>query len=206
LNLILCSLSHSHDLLLKIDRMAKHQSSSRVQISIDLSQQGRQIGDLKLKWSDNRQPLGYYPVPIICLSNGAGPTVLLNGGVHGDEFEGPVTLMRLVQTLSLDAINGRIIIVPALNTAAVQASSRVSPIGQLNLNRAFPGDADGSLTQMITHFMETVLLPQCDAVIDLHTGGKAAIFAPCVLDQVDSKSPQGEANLALAKAFATPYL
>jgi predicted deacylase len=61
--------------------------------------------------------------------------------------------MRLVKTLSLDEINGRIIIVPALNTAAVQASSRVSPIDQLNLNRAFSGDADGSLTQMMAHFM-----------------------------------------------------
>jgi predicted deacylase len=186
--------------------MTKQQSNSRVQINIDLSKRGRQIGDIKLKWSDNRQPLGYYPVPIICLSNGSGPTVLLTGGVHGDEFEGPVALMRLVQTLALNDINGRIIILPALNAAAVQASSRVSPVDHLNLNRAFPGDADGSPTQMMAHFVETVLLPKCDVVIDLHTGGKASIFAPCVLAQVDSNTVLGRANLALAKAFATPYL
>jgi predicted deacylase len=184
--------------------MTKQQSNSRVQINIDLSKRGRQIGDIKLKWSDNR--LGYYPVPIICLSNGSGPTVLLTGGVHGDEFEGPVALMRLVQTLALNDINGRIIILPALNAAAVQASSRVSPVDHLNLNRAFPGDADGSPTQMMAHFVETVLLPKCDVVIDLHTGGKASIFAPCVLAQVDSNTVLGRANLALAKAFATPYL
>jgi|TARA_B110000261_G_scaffold4680_1_gene4943 predicted deacylase len=186
--------------------MTKQQSNSRVQINIDLSKRGRQIGDIKLKWSDNRQPLGYYPVPIICLSNGSGPTILLTGGVHGDEFEGPVALMRLVQKLSLDDIHGRVIILPALNAAAVQASSRVSPVDLLNLNRAFPGDADGSPTQMMAHFVETVLLPECDVVIDLHTGGKASIFAPCVLAQVDSNTSLGKANLALAKAFATPYL
>ena len=146
--------------------MTKQQSNSRVQINIDLSKRGRQIGDIKLKWSDNRQPLGYYPVPIICLSNGSGPTILLTGGVHGDEFEGPVALMRLVQKLSLDDIHGRVIILPALNAAAVQASSRVSPVDLLNLNRAFPGDADGSPTQMMAHFVETVLLPECDVVID----------------------------------------
>jgi predicted deacylase len=50
------------------------------------------------------------------------------------------------------------------------------------------------------------LLPECDVVIDLHTGGKASIFAPCVLAQVDSNTVLGRANLALAKAFATPYL
>jgi len=186
--------------------MTKKQSKSRVQISIDLSQRGRQVGDIKLKWSDNNQPLGYYPVPIICLSNGEGPTILLTGGVHGDEFEGPIALMRLAQTLTLDDINGRIIILPALNAAAVHGSSRVSPVDQLNMNRAFPGDADGSPTQMMAHFVETILLPLCDAVVDLHTGGKASIFAPCVLAQVDSNSALGQENLALAQAFATPYL
>lgn len=186
--------------------MPDPQPSSRIVTSIDLRKHGRQVGDLKVKWSDNRQPVGYYPVPVFCLANGDGPTLLLTGGVHGDEFEGPAALMRLAQSLSPEEINGRVIIVPALNAPALVDSSRVSPIDGLNLNRAFPGSADGSPTQMIAHYLETVLLPQCDAAIDLHSGGKAAVFAPCVLAELDPSTPQGADNLALAQAFAAPYL
>ena len=186
--------------------MNKQASLSRVQTSIDLDQAGRQIGELKIKWSDNRQPIGHYPIPVACLSNGAGPTLLLVGGVHGDEFEGPAAIMRLLQSLSVEDLQGRIIMLPALNTAAVQASSRVSPLDQINLNRAFPGDPDGSPTQMLAHFIESELLPQCDAVIDLHSGGKASIFAPCVLAQMASGSPAASDNRLLAEAFGAPYI
>ena len=186
--------------------MASQGNKSRVEISIDLAAPGRQTGDLRVKWSDNRQPVGYYPVPIICLANGDGPTVLLTGGVHGDEFEGPAALMRLAHALEPRDLKGRVIIIPALNAPALYASSRISPLDQMNLNRAFPGDANGTATQMIAHFVESRLLPECDAAIDLHAGGKAAIFAACVLAEVAGSTALAAANLALAKAFAAPYL
>ena len=181
-------------------------SKSRINLSIDLAQKGRQIGDLHVKWSDNRRPLGVYPVPIACVAHGAGPTILLTGGVHGDEFEGPAALMRLIQNLELSEINGRVIIMPALNAPALLDSSRVSPLDQVNMNRAFPGDADAGPTHMLAQFIEDILLPQCDAVIDLHSGGKASVFAPCVLTQADTNSEISAKNMALAKAFCAPYI
>ena len=184
--------------------MSTEASSSRIQVSIDLTRPGRQVGDLQIRWSDNRRPIGCYPVPVICVANGDGPSVLLTGGVHGDEFEGPAALMRLAQSLPVDAVSGRLILIPALNAAALGASSRVSPLDGVNLNRAFPGDADGGPTRMLAHFIEAVLLPQCDAAIDLHSGGKASVFAACTLAQLDG--PLGESNRALAEAFGAPFL
>ena len=98
------------------------------------------------------------------------------------------------------------ILLPALNAPALLASSRVSPLDQLNMNRAFPGDADGTPTQMLAHFVETVLLPQCDAAIDLHSGGQATRFAACALAQANSGSATDGPNLALARAFGAPYI
>ncbi|MDH3634912.1 MAG: succinylglutamate desuccinylase/aspartoacylase family protein [Gammaproteobacteria bacterium] len=186
--------------------MNKPSIPTRIQLDIDLEQKGRQIGDLHLKWSDNHRPLGVYPVPIACIANRDGPTILLTGGVHGDEFEGPAALMRLLQNLAAEDINGRIIIIPALNAPALQASSRVSPLDLVNMNRAFPGDADGGPTHMLAQYVEQVLMPECDAVIDLHSGGKASVFAPCVLTQAGTDSEIGDRNMALARAFGAPYI
>ena len=46
-----------------------------------LTTQGRHIGDLRLKYSDNITPLGYVPIPVAVLVGSAGPTLLLTGGV-----------------------------------------------------------------------------------------------------------------------------
>ena len=89
--------------------------------------------------------------------------------------------MRMVNDLQPKDITGQVIIVPGLNTPAVRASSRVSPLDGKNLNRTFPGDPTGGVTDQIAHYVETELLPLSDAAIDLHSGGKASFFTPCTL-------------------------
>ena len=188
---------------------------SAVTSTIDLSADGRHIGDLRVKWSDNAVPLGYHPVPIVSLKRGAGPVVimfgagpvvLMFGGTHGDEFEGPAALMRLIDSLDADTITGQIIILPALNTPALQDASRVSPIDGVNLNRAFPGNPNGTITEQIAYYVETQLLPMADAAIDLHSGGKASYFAPCTLPARTADADLAERNLALARVFGLPLI
>ena len=179
---------------------------SRLSLTIDLSHEGRQVGDLMLRWSDNTNPLGYHPIPVISLKNGDGPIVLILGGTHGDEFEGPAAIMRLQARLEPANLTGQVIFIPALNAPAFQASSRVSPLDDGNLNRAFPGNPDGGPTQMIAHFVETELLPLCDGVIDLHSGGKASFFQPCALATRTADPELWNSNLALAEAFGLPLI
>ena len=185
--------------------MADTSPPSRLHLRFDLDAPGRHAGDLMLKYSDNSNPLGYHPIPVISIKGGDGPVVLITGGTHGDEFEGPSAIMRLAGHLTADALRGQVILVPALNAPAVAASSRVSPLDGANLNRAFPGDANGGPTAMIADFIEQ-LLPRCDAAIDLHSGGKASFFAPSALATQTEDSTLYAENLALARAFGLPII
>lgn len=179
---------------------------TRIQTSVDLDSPGKRIGDLRLKSSGNEQPLGYVPVPVGVIVGSPGPTVLLTGGVHGDEYEGPVALLKLLHNLEPETINGRIIALPALNAPAVAAAARVSPLDGGNLNRAFPGSPDGGPTAMLAHFTEHVLLPECNAAIDLHAGGKAAWFMPCAMSGTSESDALSSQNLKLAEAFGAPVI
>ena len=154
--------------------------TSRVATTIDYDRDGKQVSFLGVPISTDESAYGTVTVPITVIKNGSGPTVYLSGGVHGDEFEGPVALMKLARELEPGEVQGRIIITPCLNLPAVLAGKRCSPIDGLNLNRVFPGDPAGSATHVIAHYVTTVLLPLCDVQVDLHSGGNTLTFIPYV--------------------------
>ena len=180
--------------------------SSRLAMNLDLNAKGKHVGDLMLRWSDNSSPLGYHPIPVISLKGEDGPRLLITGGTHGDEFEGPAAMMRLVGRLKPEDLNGQVIFIPALNAPAVWESARVSPFDGGNLNRAFPGDANGGPTAMIADYVESVLLPSCDAAVDLHSGGKASFFAPATLATQTTDPDLKASNMAMARAFGLPLI
>ena len=77
-------------------------AKSRIEVDICLQSPGKRAGDALLRWSDNANPLGVYPVPVACIVGKPGPTALLVAGVHGDEFEGPVALSQLIEEIELN--------------------------------------------------------------------------------------------------------
>ena len=107
--------------------------------TIPFDKDGVHHGFLRLPYSRDDSAWGSVMIPITVIRNGDGPTALLTGGNHGDEYEGPIALMDIAQSLSQRDIQGRVIIVPAFNYPAFQAGTRTSPIDKGNLNRSFPG-------------------------------------------------------------------
>ena len=187
-----------------MDSNSTHGRASRVATGIDYEKEGKQVSFLGVPISTDESAYGTVPVPITVIVNGAGPTVYLSGGVHGDEFEGPIALMKLARELEPHEVQGRIIITPCLNLPAVLAGKRCSPIDGLNLNRVFPGDADGSATLVIAHYVSSTLLPLCDVQIDLHSGGNTLDFIPYV-QMIGSRDKALERRtLEAIKVFGTP--
>ena len=117
--------------------------------TIPLDQDGVHHGFLRLPYSRDDSAWGSIMVPITVIQNGTGPTALLTGANHGDEYEGPIALQELTVTLTAEDVRGRIIIVPAFNYPAFRAGTRTSPIDKGNMNRSFPGRPDGTPTEKI---------------------------------------------------------
>lgn len=181
-------------------------NQSLIATDVDFERVGYQTGTLRLPYSHDRSAYGHVPIPLAVLNAGAGtgPTVLLTGGNHGDEYEGPVALMKLLQRLPSMEIRGRLIVIPALNFPAFVNGSRTSPIDRGNLNRLFPGARHGQPTEMIAHYVETELLPRADVVLDFHAGGASFEHAPTLLASPPAETEQRAHYLDLVKAFGAP--
>jgi N-alpha-acetyl-L-2,4-diaminobutyrate deacetylase len=173
--------------------------------SVDYGKNGVQHGHLRLPYSRNDSAWGSVMIPLTVIRNGTGPVALFTGANHGDEYEGPLALTHLAQTLRAEDIQGTVILVPFMNYPAFLAGARVSPLDQVNMNRVFPGAPDGTPTQKIADYFQRTLLPMADVVLDFHSGGKTLDFLPFAASHVlDDKELEGRCQAA-RDAFNAPF-
>lgn len=173
--------------------------------TVDFDARGVQHGHLKLPYSHDQSAWGAVMIPVTVVANGDGPTAILTGANHGDEYEGPVALLDLAAGIDAGEVSGRVIIVPMMNYPAFQAAKRTSPIDGGNLNRLFPGRPDGTVTEKIADYFQRTLLPMSDYVLDIHSGGKTLDFVPFAAAHVLDDKQQQEACVAAMRAFNAPY-
>ena len=180
-------------------------NESPIIASVDYDRDGIQHGFLKLPHSHDGSAWGHVMTPITVVRNGEGPTVLLTGGNHGDEYEGITALLKLANRLQPEQITGRVIIVPMLNHPAVLNGTRTSPLDGGNLNRCFPGNPAGTLTEKLADYLTRYLVPISDVVLDIHSGGKTLDLLPfAATHRMDDKAFEARC-LAGAAAFGAPY-
>jgi predicted deacylase len=146
------------------------------------------------------------PLTVINGALGPGRTVACFGGTHGNEYEGQVAVWRMALELEPASLSGRVILMPRLCTPACDAGTRASPLDGVNMNRAFPGDPQGTTTYRIADFVTREVLARADVVLDIHSGGRDLRFPLCTsFHEVDNPAQQAE-MAAVSRLFDTPFV
>lgn len=172
--------------------------------TIDLDRPGKQIGYFCIPQSPHDDAWGAVQVPLAVIKNGSGPTVLIEAGNHGDEYEGQIALGELLREIDPTDVSGRVIAIPAINVRAVEAGTRTSPVDGLNFNRCFPGDFNGTLTMQIAAYVHDCLMPMADYFLDLHSGGSSLMILPSAIIET-APTPDGhKRNIRATLAFGAP--
>jgi N-alpha-acetyl-L-2,4-diaminobutyrate deacetylase len=171
---------------------------------VDFDRAGKQVGFVMIPHSPHDDAWGVTRLPLAIIKNGEGPTVILEGGNHGDEYEGPIVICELIRELDPAEIEGRLILMPANNVHAVMAGRRTSPVDGKNLNRTFPGDPRGSITEQISAFIADEIFPLGDAFLDLHSGGSSLDLIPSAIIEPTENAGLHRRNVAAARAFDAP--
>ncbi len=173
-------------------------------VDVDLDGAGRQLGHISIPHSPDDDAWGTVRVPIAIIGNGEGPTVVVEGGNHGDEYEGQIVVAELIRDQDPAAVNGRLILLPAVNAPAAAAGRRTSPVDGLNYNRVFPGDPLGTMTQQIAAFVTDEIFPRADAFVSLHSGGSSLLILPSAAIEPCEDRDLYKRNVAAALAFGAP--
>lgn len=129
-----------------------------------------------------------------------GPTLLVMGGVHGDELNGIAIVRDIIRKKYNKPKRGTIICIPVFNVFGYLNLSREFPDGR-DLNRMFPGSANGSLASQFAFQFSTKIAPLVDYVLDFHTGGAERDNFPHVRCVMSEKK-----SLELAMAFGARFV
>jgi len=159
------------------------------------------LGEHKLIHLDvDRLPTGL-PIEIpIFVFNGKkpGPTMLIQGGLHGDEVNSVELIRRLLAENVFEIVKGCVIVVPILNVFGFLSSSR--EVSGKDVNRYFPGNKNGSLASRIAYYHTKAITANIDFAFDFHTGGDQRNNFPQI--RYTKNSAQGA---ELARVFNAPF-
>ncbi|ENK2327246.1 succinylglutamate desuccinylase/aspartoacylase family protein [Vibrio vulnificus] len=139
------------------------------------------------------------PIEIINGRN-AGPVLMINAAIHGDELNGVEIVRQLINSLDPNQIKGTVIAVPIVNVFGFIHKSRYLP-DRRDLNRCFPGSEKGALASRMAHTFFSNVALRADYIIDLHTGAIHRTNLPQI--RANLSNPE---TLRIAKAFGAPVI
>lgn len=132
------------------------------------------------------------------------PRACLLAGVHGCEYSSIAAVVAFMRALDVSELLGSIVAVPIVSPTSFWARSPfVVPEDGRNLNRAFPGDPNGSFTDVLAHHVFSEFVTGSDVLIDLHGGDMVEALEPFALYDDSGVRQRSE---RLARAFGLRYV
>jgi len=159
----------------------------------------RRLVDLPVSKLSNHTPVTL-PVHVLH-GHRPGPAMFLTAAVHGDELNGVEIIRRLMRTLQPGNIAGTLLCVPVVNAYGFIGRSRYLP-DRRDLNRSFPGSANGSLGARLANLLLNEVVKRCEIGIDLHTAAVHRVNLP----QIRCSFEKRPATRELATAFGTQVI
>jgi hypothetical protein len=141
--------------------------------------------------------------------NGAkpGPVLALTAGVHGAEYPPILALQRARSTIDPKTLAGTVILVHVANMPSyLKRTIYYSPVDGQNLNRVFPGKADGTLSERIAAALTTKIIARADFVVDLHAGDANESLRPYSYWMTNGTPAVAEQSRQLALAFGLDHI
>lgn len=154
-------------------------------------------------------------IPFVEISGAEdGPVLTIIAGVHGSEYPGILAATRISQEVKPSELRGTLRVVPILNVPAFYGRAEaVCPIDGKNPNRVFPGDPNGTYTDVMNHLVFSEVVEGSDCVINVHGGDIFEALVPYGgIGTVDTESGDKaaasvlERSRELARAYDFPFL
>ena len=138
------------------------------------------INKIKLEFNDDYGNKTFLPLTVM-KGKDKGIVFTILAGVHGAEYAPIIATQKLIKKFEVNRLSGTIIILPITNIGALYSSTPyVNPIDNLNINRIFPGNENGSVSEKIAHFIATKIIPVSDVFLDAHSGDANEDLLPFV--------------------------
>ncbi len=137
----------------------------------------------------------------------AGKTLGLVAGVHGYEYPPILALYRLKDMIDPQELSGTLILVHIANLPSFQKRTiYYNPTDWKNLNRVFPGDPDGTISQRTAYVLTEEVVKKCDCLIDLHCGDGNEALIPYTYWMLSGQNEMDEITRGMALAFGIPHI
>jgi predicted deacylase len=163
----------------------------------------------------SEKPAGKYQIPIMIFHGSRkGPVLLINGGEHGSEYNGPGACLRLMTELDAKMINGVVVIVPIVNTLAFEARwMHSNPVDYRDLSRCYVpeipqgGSGHPLLSYQIAKVFYEEVISKADYRLNLHGGDlEEDLNETITYRKTGTDKKRDEMGLALARNFGLKYI